>query len=592
MKLVKKLMESLREYKKASILTPIFVTVEVIMEVLIPFVMASLIDKGIEAGSMSVIWKYGILLLVLAMISLAFGTLAGHQASIASCGLSQNLRKDMYYRIQNFSFSNIDKFSTASIVTRLTTDVTNVQNAYQMIIRIAFRAPIMLVFALVMSFTINVKISLIFLATVPVLGFVLIWLAQHVHPYFERVFRTYDRLNEVVQENLHGVRVVKSFIREEHEDEKFGKISQKIYKDFAKAEKMLAFNMPSMMTAINICLLAVAWIGAKAIIVSGNVKGVAGGLTTGELMSLFTYALQILMCLMMISMVFVMIIIARSSAERIVEILTEESDIQNKENPVTEVADGSIEFENVEFYYAKKADKPVLDNINLKINSGETIGIIGGTGSAKSSLVQLIPRLYDVTGGDVKVGGVDVRDYDLETLRDSVAMVLQKNVLFSGTIKENLRWGNEKATDEELIHACELAQADDFVQTFPHKYDTYIEQGGNNVSGGQKQRLCIARALLKNPKILILDDSTSAVDTATDAKIRKAFAEEIPNTTKLIIAQRISSVMNADRIIVLNNGVVDGFGSHEELMETNAIYREVYESQTQGSGDFDEGGAK
>ena len=592
MKLVKKLMESIREYKKASILTPIFVTVEVVMEVLIPFVMASLIDKGIEAGSMSVIWKYGILLLVLAMISLAFGTLAGHQASIASCGLSQNLRKDMYYRIQNFSFSNIDKFSTASIVTRLTTDVTNVQNAYQMIIRIAFRAPIMLVFALVMSFTINVKISLIFLATVPVLGFVLIWLAQHVHPYFERVFRTYDRLNEVVQENLHGVRVVKSFIREDHEDEKFGKISQKIYKDFAKAEKMLAFNMPSMMTAINICLLAVAWIGAKAIIVSGNVKGVAGGLTTGELMSLFTYALQILMCLMMISMVFVMIIIARSSAERIVEILEEESDIRNKENPVTEVADGSVEFENVEFYYAKKADKPVLDNINLKINSGETIGIIGGTGSAKSSLVQLIPRLYDVTGGDVKVGGLDVRDYDLETLRDSVAMVLQKNILFSGTIKENLRWGNEKATDEELIHACELAQADDFVQTFPHKYDTYIEQGGNNVSGGQKQRLCIARALLKNPKILILDDSTSAVDTATDAKIRKAFAEEIPNTTKLIIAQRISSVMNADRIIVLNNGVVDGFGSHEELMETNAIYREVYESQTQGSGDFDEGGAK
>ena len=592
MKLVKKLMESIREYKKASILTPIFVTVEVVMEVLIPFVMASLIDKGIEAGSMSVIWKYGILLLVLAMISLAFGTLAGHQASIASCGLSQNLRKDMYYRIQNFSFSNIDKFSTASIVTRLTTDVTNVQNAYQMIIRIAFRAPIMLVFALVMSFTINVKISLIFLATVPVLGFVLIWLAQHVHPYFERVFRTYDRLNEVVQENLHGVRVVKSFIREEHEDEKFGKISQKIYKDFAKAEKMLAFNMPSMMTAINICLLAVAWIGAKAIIVSGNVKGVAGGLTTGELMSLFTYALQILMCLMMISMVFVMIIIARSSAERIVEILTEESDIQNKKNPVTEVADGSIEFENVEFYYAKKADKPVLDNINLKINSGETIGIIGGTGSSKSSLVNLISRLYDVSEGAVYVGGKDVRSYDLDTLRNEVSVVLQNNVLFSGSIYDNLRWGNPDATDEQCRHACDLACASEFINRFPDGYNTHIEQGGSNVSGGQKQRLCIARALLKNPKILILDDSTSAVDTATDAKIRKAFAEEIPNTTKLIIAQRISSVMNADRIIVLNNGVVDGFGSHEELMETNAIYREVYESQTQGSGDFDEGGAK
>ena len=578
MKLVKKLMESIREYKKASILTPIFVTVEVVMEVLIPFVMASLIDKGIEAGSMSVIWKYGILLLVLAMISLAFGTLAGHQASIASCGLSQNLRKDMYYRIQNFSFSNIDKFSTASIVTRLTTDVTNVQNAYQMLIRVAVRAPIMIIFAMVMSFSINVKISLIFLATIPVLGFILIWLAQYVHPYFERVFNTYDRLNEVVQENLHGVRVVKSFIREEYEDEKFGKISQKIYKDFAKAEKLLAFNSPAMMSAINVCLLAVAWIGAKAIIVSGNVKGVAGGLTTGELMSLFTYALQILMCLMMISMVFVMIIIARSSAERIVEILTEESDIQNKKNPVTEVADGSIEFENVEFYYAKKADKPVLDNINLKINSGETIGIIGGTGSAKSSLVQLIPRLYDVTGGDVKVGGVDVRDYDLETLRDSVAMVLQ-------TIKENLRWGNEKATDEELIHACELAQADDFVQTFPHKYDTYIEQGGNNVSGGQKQRLCIARALLKKPKILILDDSTSAVDTKTDALIRKAFLEEIPDTTKIIIAQRISSVQDADHIIVMDDGKISAYGTHDELLKSSDIYREVYESQVKGGSD-------
>ena len=579
MKLVKKLMESIREYKKASILTPIFVTVEVIMEVLIPFVMASLIDKGIEAGSMSVIWKYGILLLVLAMISLAFGTLAGHQASIASCGLSQNLRKDMYYRIQKFSFSNIDKFSTASIVTRLTTDVTNVQNAYQMLISVEVRAQIMIIFAM--------EISLIFLATIPVLGFILIWLAQYVHPYFERVFNTYDRLNEVVQENLHGVRVVKSFIREEYEDEKFGKISQKIYKDFAKAEKLLAFNSPAMMSAINVCLLAVAWIGAKAIIVSGNVKGVAGGLTTGELMSLFTYALQILMCLMMISMVFVMIIIARSSAERIVEILTEESDIQNKKNPVTEVADGSIEFENVEFYYAKKADKPVLDNINLKINSGETIGIIGGTGSAKSSLVQLIPRLYDVTGGDVKVGGVDVRDYDLETLRDSVAMVLQKNVLFSGTIKENLRWGNEKATDEELIHACELAQADDFVQTFPHKYDTYIEQGGNNVSGGQKQRLCIARALLKKPKILILDDSTSAVDTKTDALIRKAFLEEIPDTTKIIIAQRISSVQDADHIIVMDDGKISAYGTHEELLKSSDIYREVYESQVKG-GDDDE----
>ena len=585
MKLVKKLMESIREYKTASILTPVYVTVEVIMEVLIPFVMASLIDKGIEAGSMSVIWKYGIILLVLAMISLAFGSMAGHQASIASCGLAQNLRKDMYYRIQNFSFSNIDKFSTASIVTRLTTDVTNVQNAYQMLIRVAVRAPIMMIFAMIMSFTINVKISLIFLATIPVLGFILIWLAQHVHPYFERVFNTYDRLNEVVQENLHGVRVVKSFIREDHEDQKFGKISKKIYVDFAKAEKMLAFNMPAMMCAINVALLAVAWIGSKAIIVSGNTPGIVGGMTTGELMSLFSYAIQILMCLMMISMVFVMVIIARSSAERIVEILTEESDIQNKENPVTEVSDGSIEFENVAFSYAKKADKPVLDNINLKINSGETIGIIGGTGSSKSSLVQLIPRLYDVTSGEVKVGGVDVRDYDLETLRDSVAMVLQKNVLFSGTIKENLRWGNEKATDEELIHACKLAQADDFVQTFPHKYDTYIEQGGNNVSGGQKQRLCIARALLKKPKILILDDSTSAVDTKTDALIRKAFLEEIPDTTKIIIAQRVSSVQDADHIIVMDDGKISAYGTHEELLKSSDIYREVYESQVKGGSD-------
>ena len=582
MKIIKKLMESLREYKKSSILTPIYVTVEVIMEVLIPFVMASLIDEGIEAGSMSVIWKYGIILLALAMVSLAFGSMAGHQASIASCGLAQNLRKDMYYRIQNFSFSNIDKFSTASIVTRLTTDVTNVQNAFQMAIRIAVRAPIMIIFAMIMSFRINIKISLIFLATIPVLGFILLWLAQYVHPYFVRVFDTYDRLNEVTQENLHGVRVVKSFIREDHEVEKFGKISQSIYKDFAKAEKLLAFNSPAMMSAINVCLIAVAWIGAKAIIVSGNSSAVAGGLTTGELMSLFTYALQILMCLMMISMVFVMVIISKSSSERIVEILTEESDIQNKANPVMEVADGSISFENVEFSYVKKADKPVLDHINLKINSGETIGIIGGTGSSKSSLVQLIPRLYDVTGGGVKVGGVDVRDYDLETLRDSVAMVLQKNILFSGTIKENLRWGNEKATDEELIHACQLAQADDFVQTFPHKYDTYIEQGGNNVSGGQKQRLCIARALLKKPKILILDDSTSAVDTKTDALIRKAFLEEIPDTTKIIIAQRISSVQDADHIIVMDDGRISAYGTHDELLESSDIYREVYESQMKG----------
>ena len=583
MKLVKKLMESIREYKTASILTPVYVTVEVIMEVLIPFVMASLIDKGIEAGSMSVIWKYGIILLVLAMIALAFGSMAGHQASIASCGLAQNLRKDMYYRIQNFSFSNIDKFSTASIVTRLTTDVTNVQNAYQMLIRVAVRAPIMMIFAMIMSFTINVKISLIFLATIPVLGFILIWLAQHVHPYFERVFNTYDRLNEVVQENLHGVRVVKSFIREEHEDQKFGKISKKIYVDFAKAEKMLAFNMPAMMCAINVCLLAVAWIGAKAIIVSGNTPGIAGGMTTGELMSLFSYAIQILMCLMMISMVFVMVIIARSSAERIVEILTEESDIQNKENPVTEVPDGSIEFENVAFSYAKKADKPVLDNINLKINSGETIGIIGGTGSSKSSLVQLIPRLYDVTSGEVKVGGVDVRDYDLETLRDSVAMVLQKNTLFSGTMLDNLKWGDENASMTELEEVCKIACVDEFIDRLQDGYQTEMGQGGVNVSGGQKQRLCIARAILKKPKVLILDDSTSAVDTATESRIREGLAEKLPDMTKIIIAQRISSVRHADQIIILDGGRVSGIGTHESLLASNRIYQEIYESQKEGA---------
>lgn len=582
MKIIKKLAESLREFKRASILTPVYVTGEVVLEVLIPFIMAILIDRGIEAGEMSEIWKYGIILLVLAMVSLVFGSLAGRQAAIASSGLAQNLRKDMYYRIQNYSFSNIDKFSTASIVTRLTTDVTNVQNAFQMIIRLAVRSPIMLVCAWIMAFRIHVKISLIFLAMIPLLGFVLIFLAQYVHPYFERVFNTYDRLNEVVQENLHGVRVVKSFIREDHENQKFGKISQKIYVDFAKAEKLLAFNMPAMMLAINICLLAIAWIGSKSIILSGNVSGVAGGLTTGELMSLFTYAMQILMSLMMLSMVFVMVIISRASAERIVEILEEESDIQNNDHPIMEVKDGSISFENVQFSYAKKSDKPVLADIDLKIASGETVGIIGGTGSSKSSLVQLIPRLYDVTGGDVKVGGIDVRDYDLETLRDAVAMVLQKNVLFSGTIKENLRWGNETATDEELIHACELAQADDFIQTFPHKYDTYIEQGGSNVSGGQKQRLCIARALLKKPKILILDDSTSAVDTKTDALIRKAFLEEIPDTTKIIIAQRISSVQDADKIIVMDDGRISAVGTHDELLKISDIYREVFESQVKG----------
>lgn len=584
--MIKKLAESIREYKRESILTPIFVAGEVVLEVLIPFIMAMLIDEGIEAGQMAPIWRYGIILLICAFVSLFCGAMAGKYGAEASCGLAKNLRKDMYYRVQNFSFSNIDKFSTASIVTRLTTDVTNVQNAYQMLIRVAVRAPIMMVVALFFSFRINVKISFIFLAIIPILGFVLLKLAAHVHPFFERVFHTYDKLNEVVQENLSGVRVVKSYIREDYENEKFGGISKLIYKDFVHAEQLLAFNMPTMMMAINVALVATAWIGARAIVVSGN-GALAGGLTTGELMSLFTYALQILMCLMMISMVFVMVIMAQSSAERIVEILTEESDIRNNENPVMEVKDGSIRFAHVNFSYHREADKPVLDDIDLEIKSGETIGIIGGTGSSKSSLVQLIPRLYDATGGEVMVGGVDVRDYDLETLRNEVAMVLQKNVLFSGTIKENLRWGNENATDEELIHACRLAQADDFIETFPQKYDTYIEQGGTNVSGGQKQRLCIARALLKKPKILILDDSTSAVDTKTDAMIRRAFLEEIPDTTKIIIAQRISSVQDADKIIVLDDGRVSAMGSHEELLKTSDIYREVYESQVKG-GERDE----
>lgn len=582
--MIKKLLNSVREYKRESILAPVYVIAEVVLEVLIPFIMASLIDKGIDAGSMSAIWKYGVILLVCAMASLFFGVMAGKEAAVASSGLAKNLRKDMYYKVQNYSFSNIDKFSTASIVTRLTTDVTNVQNAFQMVIRMAVRCPIMLIFALIVAFRINVRLSMVFVVILPILAVVLFLLISRVHPYFIRIFKTYDKLNGVVQENLNGIRVVKSYIREEHETDKFGKISNMIYKDFVKAEKMLTMNMPAMMLAIYACIILISWLGAKAIVLSGNVAGVPGGLTTGELMSMFTYAMQILMSLMMIAMILVMLVMARSSAERIVEILDEESDIRNRENPVMDVPDGSILFEKVQFAYSKNAGKNVLSDINLNIKAGETVGIIGGTGSSKSSLVQLIPRLYDVSGGTVKVGGIDVRDYDIETLRNEVAMVLQKNVLFSGTIKENLRWGNESATDEELIHACRLAQADDFIQLFPQKYDTYIEQGGTNVSGGQKQRLCIARALLKKPKILILDDSTSAVDTKTDALIRKAFIEEIPDTTKIIIAQRVSSVQEADKIIVLDDGAVSAIGTHEELLKYSEIYREVYESQVKGGG--------
>lgn len=579
--MVRKLLRSVREYKKHSILAPVFVIFEVIMEVVIPLLMANLIDFGIDDGNLEYIVKMGIVLVVFALISLIFGILSGRSAAIASAGFAKNLRKDMYYKVQNFSFSNIDKFSTASIVTRLTTDITNVQNAYMMIIRVAVRAPIMLICALVLAFNVNSSMALIFLYIVPILAVGLFFIMSKAHPIFERVFKTYDKLNNVVQENLYGIRVVKSFVREDHENEKFGKISKSIFKDFSKAERLLAWNMPLMQFCVYTCMLLISWFGARLIVLSGNDPAV--GMTTGQLMSLITYAMQILMSLMMLSMIFVMIVISRASMERITEILDEESDITNGENPVKEVKDGSIIFDNVSFAYKKDADKMCLSDISVSIKSGETVGIIGGTGSGKTSLVNLIPRLYDVTKGKLTVGGLDVKDYDIEALRDSVAVVLQKNVLFSGTIKENLRWGNENATDEEIVNVCKLAQADSFVSTFPKGYDTYIEQGGTNVSGGQKQRLCIARALLKKPKILILDDSTSAVDTKTDALIRKAFAEEIPDTTKIIIAQRISSIENADKIIVMDDGGINAVGTHEELLKTNEIYREVYTSQTKSS---------
>lgn len=578
--MLRKLMRSIREYKKDSILTPVLVSLEVVMEVLIPLLMARLIDYGIEGANLGYIWRMGLILVASAMISLTFGALSGKYAAKASAGFAKNLRKDMYYHVQDFSFSNIDHFSTASIVTRLTTDVTNVQNAYQMIIRLAVRSPIMLLFSMIMAFGVNARMALIFLGAVPVLGIGLWLIMSNAHPIFERVFNTYDKLNSVVQENLHGIRVVKSYVREDHEIGKFGEISGSIYRDFTKAEKLLAFNMPLMQFCAYACMLLISWFGARAIVASGNNPAV--GMSTGQLMSLITYAMQILMSLMMLSMVLVMITISRASAERIVELLDEESDLHNGKNPVTEVPDGSVSFRNVNFSYAGDKEKLCLKEVNLDIPSGQTVGIIGGTGAAKTSLVQLIPRLYDVTEGEVLVGGIDVRRYDVETLRDQVAMVLQKNVLFSGTIRENLRWGNENATDEELIHACRLSRADEFIQTFPKGYDTYIEQGGSNVSGGQKQRLCIARALLKKPKILVLDDSTSAVDTRTDALIRKAFREEIPDTTKFIIAQRISSVQDADQIIVMDGGRIQDMGTHEELLRSSEIYREVYESQMKG----------
>ena len=572
--MIKRLAACVREYKKDSILTSVTVTFEVLMEVIIPFFMAFLIDEGINVGNISNIYKYGAMLVVFALLALLCGVLAGKYAARASAGFAKNLRRDVFYRVQNFSFSNIDKYSTAGIVTRLTTDITNIQNAYQMIIRIAVRAPLMLIFSLIMTFTINSRLAVIFLGVVPVLALGLYLIIRYAHPIFKRVFKTYDRLNNVVQENLLGIRVVKSYVREEHEKKKFNEVSDSIYRDFTKAEKTIAYNMPLMQLCVYSTILLISWLSAKMI--------VASTMTTGQLTSLISYTLQILMSLMMVSMILVMITIARTSAERIDEILQEQSDLHNGPNPVRKVPNGAVQFENVSFSYAKSKEKLCLHQVNLDIKSGQTIGIIGGTGSAKTTLVQLIPRLYDVTEGTVKVGGIDVRQYDIETLRNEVAMVLQKNTLFSGTIKENLRWGNESATDEEMILACKLAQADEFIRSFPDSYDTYIEQGGANVSGGQKQRLCIARALLKKPKILILDDSTSAVDMKTDALIRRAFQEQIPNTTKFIIAQRISSVEDADRIIVMDNGGINGFGTHEELMRDNAIYQEVYTSQVKG----------
>lgn len=578
--MIKKLARYIQGYKKDSILTPIFVMLEVIMEVLIPFLMADLIDKGIDGGNIPLIIKLGVALLIGAFISLFFGALAGKTAATASAGFAKNLRKGMFYNIQDFSFSNVDKFSNSSLITRLTTDVTNVQMSYQMIIRNAARSPLMLIFALTAAFGISSKLSLIFLTMIPVLGIGLYLIIKNAFPIFERVFKSYDNLNRIVQENLSGIRVVKSFIREEHEIDKFSKTSEEISKDFIKAEKLLAFNMPLMQFSVYSCMLLLSWFGARAVVASGN--NPALGLSTGQLMSLITYTMQILMSLMMLSMVLVMITISKASARRIVEVLDEQTDIKNPSSPIYEVKNGDIEFENVNFKYSDSADKRCLENINIKIKSGETIGIIGGTGSSKTTLVQLIPRLYDVSSGAVKVAGIDVRNYDIKSLRKSVFMVLQKNVLFSGTIKENLKWGNPDATDEEIKEACSIAQADGFIENFPDKYETYIEQGGTNVSGGQKQRLCIARALLSNPKVLILDDSTSAVDTKTDSHIRKELLSSMPNTTKIIIGQRISSISEADKILVMDDGKIVDYGTHEELIKSSSIYREVYESQSKG----------
>ncbi|MHC5246910.1 ABC transporter ATP-binding protein [Enterococcus sp. LJL90] len=579
--MIKKLMENIGEYKKQSIITPLFVTGEVILDIIIPLLMARLIDRGIEGQDSQEIIRLGIALFLCALVSLFFGAMSGRYAAVASAGFARNLRRNMFARIQTFSFSNIDRFSSSSLVTRLTTDITNVQNAYQMIIRILVRSPLMLIFSLIMAFSINSQLSMIFLGVVPVLAIGLGIIIHFAFPVFQRVFKIYDRLNNVVQENLQGIRVVKSYVREDYEEGKFGRVSTDIFKTFSKAQRIVAFNMPLLQTCVYACMLLLSWLGARLIVEQTS-------LTTGELVSMFTYTMQILMSLNMLSMVFVMVITARTSAGRVVEVLNEESDLKNIANPITTVPDGSVTFKNVAFSYTDDKNKLALEPTSLSVKSGEFIGIIGGTGSAKSTLVQLIPRLYDVTEGEVEVGGVDVRNYDLETLRDEVSMVLQNNVLFSGTIKDNLRWGDPNATDEDIIRVCQIAQADSFIDEFPDKYDTMISQGGTNVSGGQRQRLCIARALLKKPKILIMDDSTSAVDTKTDRSIREGLKKEIPGTTTFIIGQRISSIQDADRIIVMENGEINGIGTHDELLQSNQIYQEVNESQTKGFGQNEE----
>ena len=583
--MIKTLAKQIKEYKSASLVTPIFMILEVAMEMVIPLLMASIIDDGVQAGDMKHIFAIGCYMILAAIVGLFAGVMGGKYGAKASTGFARNLREAMYENIQTFSFSNIDKFSTAGLVTRMTTDVTNIQNAYQMLLRMCFRAPVSLICAMLMAFLINARVASIYLVAVVFLGIVIIFIMRAVSRYFSEVFKKYDDLNASVQENVAAQRVVKAYVREDYEIDKFHKASYNIYKMFKKAECTMTYVWPVMQFTVYGCILGISWLGAHMI--------VASQLTTGELMSLLTYCMTILMNLMMLAMIFVMMTMSAASGKRIAEVLNEKADITNPEQPDYDVTDGSIRFDHVTFRYNKQSEKPVLDDLNFEIKAGETIGILGGTGSSKTSLVNLISRLYDVNEGTVYVGGKDVRSYDLETLRNEVSVVLQKNVLFSGTILENLRWGDENATEEECIRACRLACADEFIEKMPEKYNTYIEQGGSNVSGGQKQRLCIARALLKKPKVLILDDSTSAVDTATDAKIRKAFATEIPGTTKIIIAQRISSIQDADRIIVMDNGKIDAFAPHEELLRTNEIYKEVYEAQTQtGGGDFDENGGE